>query len=411
MKSVKNGLVFGGVFMMCAAAHASDPFGMSAAIINGSSTQTVAESFSSVESVIDTFQNSQLSSIASTYTQNSGVNAQVSYMGVPVTLAYAQNSTTLTFSVPGLGLTQSFTGATRDDSAKQLLDFLKGKGLSVVNEFQRYLVANSTISPIAGNPGSLQSSMVNTSFATGAFNTAGNVSAGAASGSRFGIGVSAGEFSVDGYSGTQVTVPISYTYRFSDPGWQLQFNMPLNFQQVAGAQSYTAQFGVGLQIPIIRGVDWYLIPTVSAGVTGSEDLGAAGLLYSFALNSRYTYHVTSDFSVTLGNMIGRVNSANITISGYSIDPGVNNTVLKNGVEAEYKTRWSWWGGPVSVRGGIAYTQAYGSQLAIPHYLDMFVDLGTITSSDAPFYKRLRVGATYTTGCNYHAGSLNLGYTF
>ncbi len=132
--------------------------------------------------------------------------------------------------------------------------------------------------------------MVNTSFATGAFNTAGNVSAGAASGSRFGIGVSAGEFSVDGYSGTQVTVPISYTYRFSDPGWQLQFNMPLNFQQVAGAQSYTAQFGVGLQIPIIRGVDWYLIPTVSAGVTGSEDLGAAGLLYSFALNSRYTYH-------------------------------------------------------------------------------------------------------------------------
>ncbi|RDU95144.1 hypothetical protein [Trinickia dinghuensis] len=411
MKYVKSGLVFGGALMMCAAAHASDPFSMSASITNGNSTQTVTESFKTVESVVDTFQNNQLSSIANTYTQNSGVNAQVSYMGVPVNLAYAQNSTTLTFSVPGLGLTETFTGTTRDDSAKQFLSFLKGQGMSVVNEFQRYLVANSTISPIAGNPGSLQSSMVNTSFATGAFNTAGNVSEGGASGGRFGIGVSGGEFSVNGYSGTQATLPISYAYRFSNPGWQLQFNMPLSFQQVGGAQSYAAQLGVGLQIPILPGVDWYLIPTISGGVTGSADLGAAGLLYSYALNSRYTYHVNSDFAVTLGNMIGRVNSANVKVSGYSIDPGVNNTVVKNGVEAEYKTKWNWWGGPLSVRGGVAYTQAYGSQLAIPHYTEVFFDFGTVTSSNAAFYKRLRIGATYTTGCNYHAGSLNLGYTF
>lgn len=399
--------------MVCAAAHASDPFGVSTTITNGTSTQTVNESFNSVESVIDSLQNNQLSSMASSYTPNSGVSAAVSYMGVPVNLSYAQNSTTLTFSVPGLGLTQSFTGATRDDSAAELRAFLKGQGLSIVNEFQKYLAAHSTISPIAGNPGSLQSSMVNTSFATGAFNTAGNASSGEGSGSRFGIGVSAGEFSVDGYSGTQVTLPVSYTYRFSDPGWQLQVNLPLNFQEVGGAQSYAAQLGVGLQIPVMRAArfEWYLIPTVSAGLTGSADLGAAGLLYSFALNSRYTYHVNSALSVTLGNMVGRINSANVTVSGYSVDPGINNTVFKNGVEAEYKTHWNWWGGPLSVRGGVAYTQAYGSQLAIPHYVDVFVDFGTATSSDAPFYKRLRLGATYTTGNGYHAGSLDLGYTF
>ncbi|HIJ37829.1 MAG TPA: hypothetical protein HPP80_02935 [Rhodospirillaceae bacterium] len=396
-------------FAISTNANASDAFSISANIVNGSNVQSISKSFDSVQSVINFFNNNKLSSFASTYTPNSGVNAAVTYLGVPVSLSYAQNSTSLTFKVPGIGLNQTFTGSSRDQSASQLEKFLKGNGASIVNQFQKYLTSNSDISPIAGNPGSLQSTMIANGFTSGAMNSAANASS--PDGNRFGLGVSAGEFSVKGYSGTSYQLPLSYAYRFDNPGWQIQLNMPIGYQQIGTAQSYSAQLGAGLQIPLLTGVDWYLIPTVSAGATGSADLGAAGVLYSFAANNRYSYHATPNLTITLGNMVGQVNSSKVTISGYNIDPGVRNTVLKNGLSAEYKTDWTFWDEPLSIRAGMAYTDALGNKLAIANYSEFSLDFGTLPGEDAPFYKRLRLGATFATGAGYQAASLNFGYQF
>lgn len=292
----------------------------------------------------------------------------------------------------------------------ELEDYLKGNGSSIINQFQKYLISHSNISPIAGNPGSLQANMVDSSFARGSMNTGANAST-ATSGSQFGISVSAGEFSVKGYSGTSYSLPISYTYHFDNPAWAILLNLPIGYQEVGNAKSYSAQIGLGLQIPVIKGVDWYITPTVSEGATGSMDLGAAGILNSYALNSRYTYHQSSNLDITLGNMIGLVDSMKVKIGSYSIDPGINNTILKNGVSAEYKTNWSFWDQPQSIRAGFAYTNAFGSKLAIDNYGEIYVDYGTLTTVNAPFYKRIRVGATYTFGSNYQAASLNFGYQF
>lgn len=390
---------------------AKDPFSIDATITNGTQAQNITESFSSVRGVVNFLHNSDLSTLASSYTPVSGVAAHVSYLGVPVTLSYAANSTTLVFQVPGLGLTQSFTGQTRDESASQFYDFLKGKGQGLVNDFQRYLTTSSPVSPIAGNPNSLQAAMIGTQFSTGAFNTGANATSDSQSGSRFGVGASAGEFSVRGFTGQNYELPISYTYRFDDPRWQLQVSLPLGYQRLGNAESYSAQFGIGLQIPLLSDTDWYLVPAISGGAVGSLDVGAAGVLYSGAVSSRYTWHADEDLAVTLGDMIGRVESVRVAVAGYDIDPRVSNTLAKNGLEAEYTTGWSWFGEPLSVRGSVAYTHAWGSKLDIPSYTEFSLDFGTLTSSDAPFYKRLRVGATYTTGSSYHAARINLGYTF
>ena len=246
-------------------ARSDAPFTISTTIQNGGAPVTGTESFSDIRAAFDFFKTANLQSSFASYNNNSGVSATISYLGTTVTLSLPQNGTPVTFSIPGAGLNQTFTGATRNDSISQLVTFLTGNGGTELNIIQHYLASSSPISPLAGNPNSLESSLSGSSFSSSGFNTGANGSPNSSEGARFSIGVSAGQFSSGGFTGQSYTVPISYAYRFSKSGWELQLNIPLTYEKISSGSSYAVQAGLGLQIPVLTGTDWYITPIVSAG--------------------------------------------------------------------------------------------------------------------------------------------------
>jgi hypothetical protein len=392
-------------------ARSDAPFTISTTIQNGGAPVTGTESFSDIRAAFDFFKTANLQSSFASYNNNSGVSATISYLGTTVTLSLPQNGTPVTFSIPGAGLNQTFTGATRNDSISQLVTFLTGNGGTELNIIQHYLASSSPISPLAGNPNSLESSLSGSSFSSSGFNTGANGSPNSSEGARFSIGVSAGQFSSGGFTGQSYTVPISYAYRFSKSGWELQLNIPLTYEKISSGSSYAVQAGLGLQIPVLTGTDWYITPIVSAGAAASINFGAAGATYSYALGSRYTYHATPRLALTLGDLIGYVDSIGVKIDNYNINPKIGDTVTKNGALAEYETPWSIGGKPMSVRAGGAYTEYFGTKLFMNGYSDVFADFGTLTSVDARFYQRLRIGVRGTFGRDYSSVGVGLGYTF
>ena len=83
--------------------------------------------YSSISDVADQYDSYNMKAMFPTYTETSFVNAKVNLRDVPVNLSYAQNSSTLTFKIPSLGIERTYTGATREESKDMFLDALKGE--------------------------------------------------------------------------------------------------------------------------------------------------------------------------------------------------------------------------------------------------------------------------------------------
>ena len=81
------------------------------------------------------------------YSNGAIINGVVTFQGLPIDIAFPTNGTLLTFKVPSLGISESFQGATRDQSVSLLLDFIKGNGFTIINELEHALFASSPISP------------------------------------------------------------------------------------------------------------------------------------------------------------------------------------------------------------------------------------------------------------------------
>ena len=110
-------------------------------------------------------------------------------------------------------------------------------------------------------------------------------------------------------------------------------------------------------------------------------------------------------------MIGELGSVPVSVGGINVNPNIHNTVIKNGVIAEYITQHEWLGSRISVRGGAAETDLFGSKLYMNNYTEIFADVGLFDDGSLPIYKRLRPGVTVTLGKGFNAVSFGLGYSF
>ena len=115
--------------------------------------QTTRDSFRSVEDAFGVIGSqtvaSYFSSFARGYTDASAAMAQVNYLDVGVNYGFAANSNTVTLSIPETGFTRSFTSDTRQNSNRLLRDFLKANGDVLLQDIEKYRIANSPSSPVA----------------------------------------------------------------------------------------------------------------------------------------------------------------------------------------------------------------------------------------------------------------------
>lgn len=393
-------------------AHAGAIFTATGTVLSGTTSQTRDYSFSRAEDLFDTIDFDNLSAGFTNYTGTQIARLDMNFRGLPMQVAFnTPNSTTLTFSVPALGIQQTFTGTTRDASQDQFVDFMEKNGGDILNRIYKKLAEVSPNDPVAGNPNSLMGRMVANDFNT-AFNEVGtNIGPGEAGSKQAGLVGIGAQFSSIRQNGTKsdsLTIPLSYTIRNDiDPRRQFIINVPVNYSTVEGSKSASIGIGGAYRYPVND--NWTLTPSLSYGVAVSRDQAALGQAVSGSLTSTYIFRKVgnAEMDVVVGNMVGLFRTVKISSGDYSYDPGISNTLFRNGVMLSQ---------PVSVGGkkmAIEYslidTKFTGTALYNMHYDEISVTLGTNKASSSRSF--FRAGATYLFSPQTKGLTLNLGYWF
>jgi hypothetical protein len=281
--------------------------------------------------------------------------------------------------------------------------------------FLQALVRSSPNDPVAGNPNSLQSRMISSDFALGGFDAQGTSPADAQdSDNKLFFGISGGSFRSQSVDGKTFSAPISYTARFDqDPRYQLSFAMPLHYMDQSGAKTAALNLSAGFQFPLTAAAakhQWFLTPRASVGAVGSEDAGAAAVMWTGSLTSRYVRRVNDLWSATLANMIAYSATQKLEFEDVLSDYQLKNTVLKNGVQLERRLDFALFGGKAtSVQMGYAFTSFSGTELYMNQYHDVSLSVGAVgTGAGSSF---LRIGVTGQFGRDFRQVTLGFGYTF
>ncbi len=115
---------------------------------------------------------------------------------------------------------------------------------------------------------------------------------------------------------------------------------------------------------------WQITPSFSVAGSGSADMGSGGIVYSPAATSLLRWQITPRFSLEMANQIGYFTGEKLDFDQYSLDPGVQQTILKNGLEAQLEFGNSGW----YCYGGASYTN-FLEDAAISNYITPEVGVG------------------------------------
>ena len=390
---------------------AADLFKIDLTVNQGSSSeQSGSSSFSTVEQLFNQLDQAGLKQVVNSYSDQANANARVDYRGLGMIIDAV--GTAVTLKIPGVIPDQVFnTGNTRDDNLNLLDDFFKRDGGAILSAIQKKLAATSPVDPIAGNPNSLQSTMVSSGFDQSFTAFASSVKAapaGAAQASDnsglVALGLRFGSYSQGGLKSESVTLPLSYTYRGFGEGRQLSFNLPITVGQVGSAKVLQGGLGVAYRHPMNE--NWALTPAVGLGAAGSIDLGSAAAMTSYSVTSQYTIPMDG-YDVSIGNMIGRYETLKIQTKDYSYDPGISNMIYRNGALLSKGIELG--GKPMALEFSAINTVFTGSDLYNKWTNEFGVTIGTRKGSDLPSY--LRAGITLLQGDRSHGVSFNFGYWF
>lgn len=402
---------------LCSLFSAVPMVSQAADLFSGTFTSDGASAFASSRTAQDftaLLTTSGIETLLPTYTDVSAATIAASLRGVAVTLSFPANSTTLQLVVPGAQVDRSFTGATRDDSRDQLIEWLKGQGGTDLTRILQLAVATTGVDPVAGNPNSLMSTMGASDFnsATGATGGAGGSGSGRGSA---GFGARFGNYTIGSNDTSVVVLPLSYTYTFAN-GSGLILDVPLTIADTSGAQSYSGSFGVGYRfaVPVTlpERWQWSLTPALRFGGVGSIDLGAVGGLWSGSVTSSLTAPLRDGMNLTLGNMVSLLRTVPVNYGGYNTSYELQNTMYRNGLILNQRLG-EFRGREISGSLFAIDTRFAGDAL----YVSSYQEYGVYLNAGQPMrlgglQVPLRAGVTYLQGERGYSGfTVNLGVTF
>lgn len=413
--SLKNILYFSILAGTSPIAFAEDLFSLTIDV-NGA---TGKAAFSSVDDLFKKFGNNEFQSIQSNYTNTSAAIATINYRNLPILVTTEAGKQDIRLRIDSIGLDKTFSGSDRDGNLTALTDYFKKDGDNLISQFQKKLVAISPVDPIAGNPNSLQSLMVSNNFDQSFTQFATSIKTGtaiaqsasvhASNGGMTALGLRFGQYSQQGLTSKSITLPLGYVYRSFDSGGQLSINMPLTYGTVSSssgtAQTVQGSLGMAYRQPI--NPQWALTPAVNVALSGSVDLGSVAAMRSFSLTSQYSF-THQGYDISIGNMISLYNTLKIQTKDFSYDPGIKNTIFRNGIMVSRPVAlWDY--RDLSVEVSLINTRFTGTELYNKWTNELGITLGTSKSSDLPNY--LRAGLTLLKGEKSQGASINLGYWF
>jgi hypothetical protein len=313
------------------------------------------------------------------YSGSEVVTANASLNGVPATLSYAAGSPVLQINIPSIGVSQSFSGSTREASARLLHDWLKNQQdvrSSIFREQARSVAAN----PYSA-PGGILSQTVASDFDSNLSDaalrsTSSQSNANSANTSLLGAGVLLSHHRVGGYSINSAAVPLSYTVRNDiDPRRQALIRGGFGVVDRAGSRTFNTRLSGGYRIPLSD--EWALTSSLGFAFAGSDDAAYSVGLLSGSVMSTYLIE-KNGFDITIGNMLGYYRTIKPPVGSFAVDPNLSNGAFRNGALISQPVTIS--GRKLSIEYGVSDTRYFGSAIYQRSAQEISVSLGTNKSA-------------------------------
>jgi hypothetical protein len=372
--------------------YADDFFNVTA---TGSGGTNLSVNGSNVINLADNFINEQkqFSSLAG---QN--ISAAVTYGGVPNALLFTENSggTSATLTIPSTGFTKTFTGTDSANLQQQIKDFLKTDASQAYAQFLEQMDRLSPVATLDGNPQASTALIADSAFSRyGLENRQLTEYKRLGDAAYFDVAVDGGTSRASGLDGTWAQLDLESGLRFTD-FLALSLATDLDYRNVAGAAAYTVDEQLGLPITFINnkgdGFSWQVTPWAFAGLSASYDEAAGSVLVGGGGTSSFAFHLGT-LTLTLADQISYNGDVPVNVDGYGFDTVINQWIVKNGIDANYRFA----GTPFFIDGSVAYTD-FIRKAAVPDYITPGIGFGLAFGSASS----LRFGYTGDFAKRYNA---------
>jgi hypothetical protein len=343
------------------------------------------------------------------YTPTTPVSIGINLRGILAQTSFAANSTTLVVDIPQADYTDSFTGATRDESLKLLREAIRNGGnkQKLFKAYRRF----SPIDPIAGNPNSLLAEIGQADYNLGKLYP----EAGCSCSSTIQPTVHLFQASLDvsrgfskGFDTTAVAFPFRYSYSPTDR-WAFIIDAPMTYLRNGGASSIAGSIGVGFQWQVTD--HWFLTPVARLGSSGSLDLCTGGNFASAGLVSRFDFPI-SQFVLSLTDYVGYSATTNFWLTGINFDYHFQTFQFKNGLSLTSCEGFCLCEREVKYSVYVIDTAFSKSHLYMNHYDEVGASLFATGINPCLDYDCLTLALSYLFGeKNYKGIRFNLGYQF
>ena len=343
------------------------------------------------------------------YTPTTAVSIDINLRGIDIISSFAENSTTLIVEIPQAGISEEFTGATRDESLALFKDFIRDAGdhHRLLKAYARY----SPIDPIAGNPNSLMAQMAQSDYALGLLSPLSGCDCSWSAQPivhQFQTGLNVTRAFADPFDTTLVSLPLRYSYS-PNLKWAFIIDAPITYIRNGGASSLTTSLGVAFRYPVTH--EWSLTPIVRWGAGGSLDLCVSGSFVSAGLTSVYNYKMC-DYVVSMTNYAGYISSTNLWLTGINYNYHLHNYVFKNGLSITSCKGFSMWDRPLNF--SVSFVDSYFARehLYIRHFDEVGISLIATGISPCIDYDCLTLKFAYQFGEKHYKGyCFNTTYQF
>ena len=386
-----------------------------------------------IEDITDFLDPSQIATVVGLQNAFFGaVQAVFDIRGGTAIGSYAQNSSVLTISVVsptgqvllqenGTPCTFSFNGANRQQTFNTFDALVDDESTptsqAILGCLSRSFARFSPADPLAGNPNSLQASLTRSALDLANGDSAieqDPVPEGVAVpndpwliGATYNTG-SAGRFDID-----RVDARIQRSFRiFEGNRAMLKIDLPLNYARINGSDTYSAQLGIGLEIPVIDR-KWSIEPRIGYGAVYSEDLGSVGHILQGSITSRYVINGVGRGKVVIGNMVGYAQTLDTPGTSANINPDLKNWSLRNGIAYDLPLKARLFSRGSSMRASYAFTQYLGSDLRNNSFHEATLSFGLRGREDSPRATRdlIRINLSTIQARDFSSYTIGVGFRF
>jgi len=218
-----------------------------------------------------------------------------------------------------------------------------------------------------------------------------------------------GRYTLQGLNTDVVTLPFSYSINQS-PVQTWVLDAPITLVKTEDTLAGSGSLGVGYRYSVQDG--WTVMPQLRVGLTASDDLGAAAMIYGAGLVSNYRLYDFQSSQLSTINLVSLYKTTSIKVADFSSAYDLINVVSRQGVQYDHPIDIYFKGQPFIVQAQASRTDFFGDDVYSKYSHDLSLSIGAKNPSAKGLIKEYRAGLTYMTADKGIRGvQINAGYTF